>query len=211
MLCYVMFTKVSSIWFGNYLAVDSIWHSISNPLHPLTPHTQTNNHQQFFGGLINRDPENSVSYLLEGTDFAGALYWANNFNDLLSGINVIFNLLVINNWNEMESGILAVSQTKQSRWFFFTFYIFGVILVNNLVIALSIDTFNNELEDDSKNGKNKKFSFLGKRLVFDANKLSKGNFNLSGNYEANLYTEHMTVREEKEILVDLFDDRGYTV
>jgi len=166
---------------------------------------------QFFGGLINRDPENSVSYLLEGTDFAGALYWANNFNDLLSGINVIFNLLVINNWNEMESGILAVSQTKQSRWFFFTFYIFGVILVNNLVIALSIDTFNNELEDDSKNGKNKKFSFLGKRLVFDANKLSKGNFNLSGNYEANLYTEHMTVREEKEILVDLFDDRGYTV
>jgi len=68
----------------------------------------------FFGGLITRDPDNPTSQLLEGTDFAGAFYWANNFNDLLSGINVCFNLLVINNWNELESGIVAVAG-KYSR------------------------------------------------------------------------------------------------
>ena len=47
-----------------------------------------------FGGLISRDPNNPVSQLLNGTDFAGAFYWANNFNDMLSGLNVCFNLLV---------------------------------------------------------------------------------------------------------------------
>jgi hypothetical protein len=52
----------------------------------------------FFGGLITRDPNNPVSSVLEGTEFADNFYWANNFNDLLSGMNVCFNLLVINNW-----------------------------------------------------------------------------------------------------------------
>jgi len=169
----------------------------------------------YFGGLITRDPANPVSYLLEGTDFAGAFYWANNFNDLMSGMNVIFNLLVINNWNEMESGILAVTKTHGARWFFFTFYIFGVILVNNLVIALSIDTFNNELEsheleNDKQNvSKCGKYSFLGKRLVFNAEKLSIGNDNLSGRYAAHLAVRNQSVRQEKKILTDLFDDIGY--
>lgn len=51
-----------------------------------------------FGGRITRDPDNPLSYQFEGTAFAHNLYWSNNFNDLLSGINVCFNLLVINNW-----------------------------------------------------------------------------------------------------------------
>jgi len=165
----------------------------------------------FFGGLVTRDPENVLSYLLKGTEFADNLYWANNFNDLLSGMNVIFNHLVGNNWDAMESGILAVTQTKESRWFFFAFYVVGVILVNNLVISLSIDAFIIELEDkdqDQDAGISNKISFRGKRLIFDANRLTREH-DLSGCFEAHLSTEIHSVREKKKILANLFKDRGY--
>lgn len=134
-----------------------------------------------FGGLLTRDPNNEMSYVLEGTDFADNFYWANNFNDLLSGINVCFNLLVINNWNEMETGILAIS-SKWSRYFFFTFFICGVIIVNNLVVAIVIDFFFSELEAAEKEEEElkearsglKKLKSGGKRLFFDGEKLPDG-------------------------------------
>lgn len=49
---------------------------------------------QLYGGLITRDPSNRLSWLLLGTDFADNEYWANNFNDMISAMNVLFNLLV---------------------------------------------------------------------------------------------------------------------
>lgn len=57
-----------------------------------------------YGGQITRDPGNPLAYLLVGTDFADNDYWANNFNDIFSGLNVLFNLLVVNNWTECEVG-----------------------------------------------------------------------------------------------------------
>lgn len=49
--------------------------------------------------MITRDPENPLSFaLLEADDFVDNGYWANNFNDMMSGVNVLFNLLVVNNW-----------------------------------------------------------------------------------------------------------------
>ena len=47
-----------------------------------------------YGGLITRDPSNRLSYLVLGTDFSENDYWANNFNDMISAMNVLFNLLV---------------------------------------------------------------------------------------------------------------------
>ena len=41
-----------------------------------------------YGGLITRDPANKVSYLILDTDFSDSEYWANNFNDMISGMNV---------------------------------------------------------------------------------------------------------------------------
>lgn len=35
----------------------------------------------FFGGMISRDPSNMYASKLQGTDFAGAFYWANSFNE----------------------------------------------------------------------------------------------------------------------------------
>lgn len=47
-----------------------------------------------FGGVITRDPRNPTSQLLlEADDFVESNYWANNFNDMLSGMIVLFNWL----------------------------------------------------------------------------------------------------------------------
>uniref|UniRef100_A0A7S4S586 EF-hand domain-containing protein n=2 Tax=Ditylum brightwellii TaxID=49249 RepID=A0A7S4S586_9STRA len=99
---------------------------------------------RLFGGMITRDPANDLSYRLDGTDFADNAYWANNFNDMLSGMNVMFNLLVVNNWPEQADGILAVTGSKYTRLFFLAFHILGVIVVNNLVLAVIIDSFMSE-------------------------------------------------------------------
>ena len=46
-----------------------------------------------YGGLITRDPDNPLSHLLLNTDFSESDYWANNFNDMISGMNVSFQML----------------------------------------------------------------------------------------------------------------------
>jgi len=161
----------------------------------------------FFGGLVTRDPNNSVSYLLEGTSFADNFYWANNFNDLLSGINVCFNLLVINNWNEMESGIIAVSQSKWSRYFFFFFFVCGVIIVNNLVVAVVIDYFFSELEAEREEVKEdkevigglKKLTGNGKVIIFDG---SKSLTKKRGQYIAKV-RRNVTGQQQKKIMSQL--------
>jgi len=159
----------------------------------------------FFGGLITRDPNNPTSKLLNGTDFAGAFYWANNFNDMLSGANVCFNLLVINNWNVMESGIVAVAQTKVSRFFFFTFYIMGVMIVNNLVIALVIDYYLDELENGDEEEICDVFG-SGRELVFDSDDLPTSK--KFGKYVARLRPKYrLTAMTSKRMLKKLFSQR----
>lgn len=158
----------------------------------------------FFGGLITRDPNNPTAKLLEGTDFAGAFYWANNFNDMLSGVNVCFNLLVINNWNEMESGIVAVAQTKVSRFFFLTFYVMGVMIVNNLVIVLVIDYFLDELNGDDEEICDVFVS--GRELVFDSDDLPTSK--RFGKHVARLNPRYrLTAMTSKKTLQTLFSQR----
>ena len=133
---------------------------------------------QWFGGRFTRDPDNPLSYVLEGTDFANAFFWANNFNDLLSGMNVCFNLLVINNWNEMETGLIAIS-SKYCRYYFFSFFVVGVIIANNLVVAVVIDFFVKELEEEkeeaTKRGTNCGLKTLeGRTIIFDGDRLPDG-------------------------------------
>ena len=98
-----------------------------------------------YGGMITRDPSNPLSMAVLGTDFSDNDYWANNFNDMMSGMNVLFNLLVVNNWTECEIGFEAVTGGKWVRFFFLGFHVLGVILVNNLVIAFIINEFFQQL------------------------------------------------------------------
>jgi len=158
-----------------------------------------------FGGRLNRDPNSQYSSLLDGTDFAGSFYWANNFNDLLSGVNVCYNLLVINNWNVFESGIDAICETKYYRFYFLTFYIFGVMIVNNLVIALIIDYF---LEEVEKDGDAEDADALDDQanLVFDSDDMPTPK--AFGRYVATLKPDyHRTPLTKKTVLKKLFASR----
>ena len=97
--------------------------------------------------VITRDPLNPLSYvLLQASDFVDNNYWANNFNDMMSGMNVLFNLLVVNNWTECEIGFEYVTGGKWVRFFFFFFHLIGVIVINNVVIAFIINAFFQQLK-----------------------------------------------------------------
>lgn len=100
-----------------------------------------------FGGLITRDPNNYKAFDLINTEFAESAYWANNFNDMMSGMNVLFNLIVINNWTVQADGIVAVTDTKLSRLYFLLFHLVGVIIVNNLFVAFVIEAFVHDWEN----------------------------------------------------------------
>jgi hypothetical protein len=97
--------------------------------------------------VITRDPANPLSYvLLQADDFVDNAYWANNFNDMISGMNVLFNLLVVNNWTECEIGFEYVTGGKWVRFFFFFFHLLGVVVINNVVIAFIINAFFQQLK-----------------------------------------------------------------
>jgi len=96
---------------------------------------------QAFGGVITRDPSLPRTARIENSEFGGARYWGNNFNDMFGSFNVLFNLLVVNNWNEFESGLDAATDSRWPRLYFLFFYLFGVVLANNLVIAFVINAF----------------------------------------------------------------------
>lgn len=133
---------------------------------------------QRYGGLITRDPSNSIAFTLEGTGFAGAGYWANSFNDMMSGMNVMFNLLVINNWTNEVDGIVAVSGTRLSRYFFISFHLIGVLILNNIVLSLVMDIFFNEYEK-IKNGDETTAS----EATFDPSVITGTKTNLVGEYK----------------------------
>jgi two pore calcium channel protein len=51
---------------------------------------------ELFGGMINHDTARPQAALLANTSFAEANYYANNFNDLASGVVTCFELLLLN-------------------------------------------------------------------------------------------------------------------
>eukprot|EP00970_Alexandrium_tamarense_P010420 scaffold2107_cov192-Alexandrium_tamarense.AAC.47 len=95
------------------------------------------------GGAITRDPNNPTSLtLLEAEDFVSSEYWANNFNDMVSGMNVLLNLLIVNNWTIACEGFEIASGKKwMVRLFHFSFHILGVIGIGNVIISFVINAF----------------------------------------------------------------------
>ena len=93
-----------------------------------------------FGGLINRDPSRPELLLLANTSFAASDYWANNFNDLASGVVLCFELLLVNNWFILCEGF-EVTASKWARLFFIAFYICGPLLLLNVAVAVAMDAF----------------------------------------------------------------------
>ena len=96
---------------------------------------------QFFGGLINRDPSREQGALLTADKDWPNYYWPNNFNDMMSGMVVCFELLVVNNWHVVTEGFTCVAG-NWARWFFIINYLFMHNLILNLLIAFAIEAYN---------------------------------------------------------------------
>lgn len=175
---------------------------------------------QIFGGLITRDPDDPNSYLLSGSDFAESNYWANNFNDMFGAINVIFDLLIVNNWTIIQNGYESVLQSRYNRLYFLSFYIFGNVLVNNIVVAfiieafirqwdsmkkskrisLSTDDYNNNDEDNDREHNN--------GVKFNAKRITGTDTNVSGNFSATFNTDYGSAylhRSDNDKLNDMFN------
>ena len=98
---------------------------------------------QLFGGLINYGPERDILAgtpnlsaddpgYEPGTTFGASNYFANNFNDVASGMVVCFELLVVNNWFIICEGFAQVAHVRFGsaglplvRVFFVGVYVFG--------------------------------------------------------------------------------------
>jgi two pore calcium channel protein len=154
---------------------------------------------QLYGGYITRDPSNPLSSLVLGTDFSNNEYWANNFNDMVGAMNVLFNLLVVNNWTECEVGYEATTEAKWVRLFFISFHVCGVILVNNLVIAFIINSFLTQLQifrerDDAEFVGENEAVLFHRQAVFDGSEITGTKTDLKGAYIARL--RHSASSEE---------------
>lgn len=101
---------------------------------------------QLFGGVINTDPASPYSARIADTDFATADYYANNFNDMASGMVTLFELLVVNNWFEIVDGFSAAVDTQFAAVFFVIWYIFGVLITMNIVVSFILNAFVDEFE-----------------------------------------------------------------
>lgn len=166
----------------------------------------------FFGGCITRDPDNPDSLLLEGSDFADAEYWGNSFNDMMSSINVLYNLLIVNNWTQEADGLLAVTGTKVSRWYFISFHLVAVMVIFNIVVAIVLDSFIDEYQNNPNNQaksiETDEAVIGGGKAVFDASSITGTQTSLSGNYVAKVKGGRKGRAAKRSMLKNLFGNEG---
>jgi hypothetical protein len=100
---------------------------------------------QVFGGLIDTSTLSSSG---DPTFWSGAysssLYWVFNFNDFGSSLVMLFILLVGNNWNIFQEAFVYLTNDA-ARIYFISFYLFAVLVIMNLVVALILDAFVKEM------------------------------------------------------------------
>ncbi|RHY28886.1 hypothetical protein DYB32_005627 [Aphanomyces invadans] len=87
---------------------------------------------QLFGGRIS--PAVLATDRFANSTYAASGYAANNFNDIPSGMVTLFELLVVNNWFIIVEGHVLIS-TVWVRLFFIAFWLTGVIMTLNLIVA----------------------------------------------------------------------------
>ena len=162
---------------------------------------------QCFGGWITRDPNNPSTKILEQSSFGVNHYWANNFNDMVGAMNVLFNLLVENNWTECYAGFSALANNQGPKAYFLAFYLVGVILVKNLVIAFVINAFIKEwnlrqLESQTQVQAGTAL-IRGHVAELDAENVTGTSTNISGRYRARIKRRKYRNETDTQILTDL--------
>ena len=165
-----------------------------------------------YGGLITRDPVNPISQtLLQAGDFVDNSYWANNFNDMFSGMNVLFNLLVVNNWTECEIGFEYVTGRKwMVRMFFFGYHLLGVIGISNVITSFIINAFFQQLSTiEQRKGWEEQIegeAFIrGEMAVFNSSMVTGTTTGVKEDYYARIQPKHRDVEvDERSALRALF-------
>ncbi|OQR95878.1 Cullin-associated NEDD8-dissociated protein, partial [Thraustotheca clavata] len=113
---------------------------------------------QLFGGLIS---PGRMGVECPTSMYTQNNYMANNFNDMASGMVLLFELLIVNNWFILADGFICVT-SKYTRWFFITFHVTGVTILLNLFVASTLDAFVGEYEAEHQDqlGRPGKFSSM---------------------------------------------------
>ena len=124
-------------------------------------------------------------------------------------MNVLFNLLVINNFQNQEIGLEAVTGNRWVRLYFVLFHIFGVVLVNNLVIAFIINAFFQQLATVNSRKQvvniEGEATIRGEQASFDASSITGTKTGASGQYFARIRAVHKDIElDEREELQQLF-------
>jgi len=98
-----------------------------------------------FGGKVS-----GKSASVAGTPFDPAngaySYMPMNFNDVPSGLVVLFALLVLNNWFVFCDQFVAASGTEWTRVFFVCWWIIGVCCLLNVLVAFVLEVFVSEFQ-----------------------------------------------------------------
>ena len=90
--------------------------------------------QLFAGKVYEGNP------VLNGTSFDQMNYWANNFDNFPSSLVTLWELMVVNDWYViMEAHVLVTSNF--ASLFFIAWYIISVVMLMNLVVALTLESF----------------------------------------------------------------------
>ncbi|KAG6553595.1 hypothetical protein Mapa_004509 [Marchantia paleacea] len=96
---------------------------------------------QIFGGLVYEgNPK------LEGTSMLENDYLVHNFNDYASGMVTLFNVLVMGNWQIWMETYGILSEQWWAITYFMSFYVLGILLILNLVVAFVLEAFFAEIE-----------------------------------------------------------------
>ena len=163
-----------------------------------------------YGGYITRDPSNTLSHaLLRASDFTASKYWPNNFNDVASGMNVIFNLLVVNNWTTQLQAFEYVTGGKSVRLFFLLFHLIGVTGISNVITSVVINSFFQQLEViERRYGDEERIkdaSIRGSRAYFAASILTGTETGVHGTYSAQIKPTYFDVDvDERRIMRRVF-------
>jgi hypothetical protein len=72
--------------------------------------------------------------------YALSNYWPINFNTFPNAMLTLFHLVIVNNWMVTMDGCVGAT----GNWayvYFIAFYLFGTIVMVNVIVAFTLDTF----------------------------------------------------------------------
>lgn len=119
---------------------------------------------QLFGGLISTDPQSPFFAKVDESSFGEAGFYPNNFNDMPSAVVTLFELLIVNNWFEISDGFVATSGYT-SRIYFVAFYVVGIVVVLNIVVASVLNTYSSISEEKEREIMKKESSYTSQHKI----------------------------------------------